>query len=280
MVATHDEIVANNDTSVTSATNSSEDLILAPATEVGDIMTTQEEVSSLHIPPHREEGGVAGSFTTSSSSTVMSMSPFSSERSSYQDETRPAQRTVNHGPRTTRTRKRKVRFSTIEIRQYEICVGDNPSVRDGVPIAITWTHCNTFSFLVNEYERKRNSDRRPQSKLKMSASVRNKLLIRSGVPEGEIHAGTLDARRSHARREWTKQTLALEPVQIFLEYSLRALVNSTVRRRTRRKERASLFSIRKAELAPQQQQLSRKSYAELAHFTASSHHSDPDVPTH
>jgi len=50
--------------------------------------------------------------------------------------------------------KKNVQFSTIHVREYDICLGDNPSVARGAPISLDWTykgreHC----YSIEDYER-------------------------------------------------------------------------------------------------------------------------------
>jgi hypothetical protein len=59
---------------------------------------------------------------------------------------------------------KSVRFSTVEIREYPITIGDNLSVASGVPHTIEWDHLQeeTRKMNVNQYERKRPTQRRRQ----------------------------------------------------------------------------------------------------------------------
>lgn len=52
----------------------------------------------------------------------------------------------------SRRRSCPVRFSTVTVRDYDMCLGDNPSVARGAPISLDWTYRTEQSCGLNEYE--------------------------------------------------------------------------------------------------------------------------------
>ena len=72
---------------------------------------------------------------------------------------------------------RKVQFSTIEIRQYSITVGDNPGGRCGPPISLDWNYFNTSKMNLSNYENCRGP-RRNKSELYIPSKERMWTLLK------------------------------------------------------------------------------------------------------
>lgn len=56
---------------------------------------------------------------------------------------------------TPQHKARNVSFSEIHIREYDVCVGDNPSCSIGPPISLDWTYRNTTVISVDDHEANR-----------------------------------------------------------------------------------------------------------------------------
>jgi hypothetical protein len=137
---------------------------------------------------------------------------------------------------------KKVSFSTLQIREYPICVGDNPAVTMGVPITIDWIHDSEVVCTVEEYEEVRPISR-SMLELRMPNRCRVNLLRRLGFSRLEILEGTKQANITRYRRKRTCETLALSPVQEMLERAKRGTLNATFRRGAKRKERKMMNSF-------------------------------------
>jgi hypothetical protein len=57
---------------------------------------------------------------------------------------------------------KSVRFSTVQVREYPITIGDCLSVSEGVPHTIEWDYLEEHNMNVNQYERKRPTQQRRQ----------------------------------------------------------------------------------------------------------------------
>lgn len=132
-----------------------------------------------------------------------------------------------------------VSFSTIEIKEYPIIAGDNPSVTIGVPITIAWTPVETRRCTVDDYEERRQSPR-SMVELRMPSSYRVDLLQRLGFTRDEILLGTKAANITRNRRRRTSETMTLAPAQEAFERMKRAVMNATVRRMAKKRERRIL----------------------------------------
>mmetsp|Transcript_29964 Transcript_29964/g.42507 ORF Transcript_29964/g.42507 Transcript_29964/m.42507 type:complete len:165 (+) Transcript_29964:135-629(+) len=48
--------------------------------------------------------------------------------------------------------KKRVSFSTLEIREYCLTIGDNPTCIDGLPISLDWEHTEKSTIGIHTYE--------------------------------------------------------------------------------------------------------------------------------
>jgi hypothetical protein len=81
--------------------------------------------------------------------------------------------------------KFSVSFSTVEIREYPIILGENPSVPKGPPLTIDWQHFDEDSFELEEYESSR-PDRRRYREMVVPFELRIDCLKRGGASTRDI----------------------------------------------------------------------------------------------
>ena len=78
--------------------------------------------------------------------------------------------------------KRKVSFSTVEIRYHEVMLGDNPQCHCGPPIQVRWQHFASKTVNLDNFEKWRRDHRRHgQRQLFISPTQRHLLLIKNGT---------------------------------------------------------------------------------------------------
>ena len=142
-------------------------------------------------------------------------------------------------PQPPCAQKKNVRFSTIEFREYPICLGDNPAVSFGVPITISWDHECEYELSVQEYEEAR-APCRNKFQMQMGPLDRIFLLVSSGCAPQEIKARIKETDIVRHRRQRTWDLLRFAPVQESLERIQKTAANATIRRTTKRRERALL----------------------------------------
>ena len=93
--------------------------------------------------------------------------------------------------------KKNVRFSTIHVREYDLCLGDNPAVARGAPISLDWNYhdrVHVYScledFEQSKYSSRRNSGSHVGSArlnlLRRPSLERVRLLKELGYSRGEI----------------------------------------------------------------------------------------------
>jgi hypothetical protein len=95
---------------------------------------------------------------------------------------------------------KKLRFNAIEIIEFPVGLGDNPSVPDGPPVSCCFEgpqrRVTVALELFEEYRPKRRSRR----DLRLCKKRREKLLLRRGYSEEDISRATLEARKARFDR--------------------------------------------------------------------------------
>merc|ERR1712226_203567 len=108
------------------------------------------------------------------------------------------------------TSSRRLRWSTITIREYPRVLGDNVTVM-GPPISLAWMHQDEIVYELVEYDEAMVDSRRTQSELKMPSSHRDKILKESGYSRRDIQEAIKNANIARNQRKRTVETLKLQP---------------------------------------------------------------------
>mmetsp|Transcript_10065 Transcript_10065/g.12708 ORF Transcript_10065/g.12708 Transcript_10065/m.12708 type:complete len:203 (+) Transcript_10065:45-653(+) len=88
---------------------------------------------------------------------------------------------------TSSSSSRSVSFDQVEIREYSITIGDNPSCSNGPPLSLGWTYSNDENHLpLDQYEQYRDGHRRPMHQMKVPARIRYDMLREWDVPTSVI----------------------------------------------------------------------------------------------
>ena len=84
------------------------------------------------------------------------------------------------------TKKKSVRFSTVEFRKFNRILGCNPACTAGPPVDLDWDYVQNDPILVEEYETNR-VPRRPRQRLIMSTDTRKDIMSKNfGYTQKEI----------------------------------------------------------------------------------------------
>lgn len=118
--------------------------------------------------------------------------------------------------------KSTVMFKRIEIREYPICLGDNPSVSSGPPVTIDWEHMETRSFDFEDYESSK-LERRQLHEMVLPRKVREQMLKNSGHSKRELANAVRANLRAKQRRIATVRNLQFFKTQETLERVKRKL---------------------------------------------------------
>lgn len=102
----------------------------------------------------------------------------------------------------------KTIFKTIEVREYPLCIGDNPSVSDpdGPPLQLCWEPDCELSIDIEEFEKYRNGlgkdcvARRRGEDLRIDSERRKCMALQSGHTHQEIASTVRQVNRDRRRR--------------------------------------------------------------------------------
>ena len=137
--------------------------------------------------------------------------------------------------RDQRTRPHCVSFSTVQIHQHLIILGDNPgALNRGPPLSISWKAFDTIILSVDDYEGITSGSsenvprqRRPPTQLVLPSKQRHRILMELGYSRGEIREAIQEAeqiqssrRRTNQQRRWDQTHSTLEKVSRKLHHCL------------------------------------------------------------
>ena len=89
---------------------------------------------------------------------------------------------------------KRVGFNYIEVKEYPIILGDNPSISDGIPVTIGWKPQKTIMLELEYFELYR-PDRKPPKEMKLSSEDRTYLVLMSGSTLQEIGRASMAAKK-------------------------------------------------------------------------------------
>ena len=137
-------------------------------------------------------------------------------------------------------RTSRITFSTIEIRQYERILGDNPSCSCGPPVSIGWKYNEdeTVTLSVDDYEYRRPV-RKESKDLTLGKTERHRMLLNLGYARKELTSAVRTNVKLKSQRRQTVNNLALAHVEETLEGATKKIS------RIMRKRRDSKYLYRK-----------------------------------
>ena len=109
--------------------------------------------------------------------------------------------------------KRNISFHNIEIREYGVTIGDNPSCRYGCPVGLSWDVESEKKMNLDTYEL--NRERRPKKDMVLSHFVRMKLL--AGCRRTDVYEAIEQVKKIQNQRKRTKNMLSIQPLEEVLE---------------------------------------------------------------
>jgi hypothetical protein len=96
-----------------------------------------------------------------------------------------------NGPPSNASARKSVGFRNIEIREYEIDIGDNPCVGDGPPLSLGWKYEKEKIIDLEEFETLKGPSR-PRNQMRVPRNQREWLIRASGVTNEEIENSIRD----------------------------------------------------------------------------------------
>lgn len=134
--------------------------------------------------------------------------------------------------------ERHVHFSTVSVREYPICMGTNPGSSRGIPITMGWEVVEEKNCNVDEYQNRPRAAHLHQ--FRMAPLDRVLMLKRLGYSGQQIKEGADLVDEFRAQRRRTSSTLHFSRLHEFLERLQRSILNGTIRKSRKRKEREFL----------------------------------------
>ena len=126
------------------------------------------------------------------------------------------------GDSTKSNETKSVQFSTIEIRDYSLCLGDHPDVNRGAPVSLDWEYESEQSFDLEEYEQRSfGKGRKSQQDMIRRAFEREYTLQKLGYSKEEIETRSKIAKKDRKKRSQTRRTMIFEPLMIMSEETKR-----------------------------------------------------------
>jgi len=107
-------------------------------------------------------------------------------------------------------RTNTIRFSTIEVREFNCTLGDNPACRCGPPISLDWDYAVSELISLDEYEAKR-VPRRSRRELFISTRTRRKIVSSQlGYAKEEVEMVESSIKRIQKKRLKTKKNYLMQ----------------------------------------------------------------------
>lgn len=165
-----------------------------------------------------------------------SMSSRSWDRESRKSEVAQSTQTSERSSTDSRShaekKKRKVHFTSIHIREYEIVVGDNPSCTIGPPVGIGWKYGETRVIDIDTVENSR-SYKKIKSRLVLSREEREALLLNWGASFHDIiESVRANLKIKNQRRQTVTNLGKIERIEEAFESATRKLKSALMLRRS------------------------------------------------
>uniref|UniRef100_A0A7S0UKW2 Uncharacterized protein n=1 Tax=Pseudo-nitzschia delicatissima TaxID=44447 RepID=A0A7S0UKW2_9STRA len=117
---------------------------------------------------------------------------------------------------------KSVQFSTIEVRDYSLCLGDHPDVNRGAPVSLDWEYQSEQSFDLEEYEQRCfGRGKKTHNGMIRLAFEREYMLRKLGYSEDEIKTRSQSVKKDQKNRSQTRRTMIFEPFLIMSEETKR-----------------------------------------------------------
>ena len=143
------------------------------------------------------------------------------------------------------TKTTKLKWGKVEIRDYGMIVGDNPSVSVGPPLTIEWFDYNdesaVYTSSIKHYEKFRNAEgKRTFAELRIPKAIRISILKNSGFTDRQIQEGAKAANIGRNGRKKTQEVMGLGVMTDKVKMGFRGALNATIFKGKKKKEKEQL----------------------------------------
>ncbi len=128
--------------------------------------------------------------------------------------------------------RKSVRFRDVHLREYELCLGDNPSVSRGAPLSLDWGFKTDLKYSLDSFEESEHCaanlhPKENKPSLKRSSLDRLHVLKNLGYSREEIKGATYEAERIKTQRFKTRRRVErnekirslVRPIASFFRFS-------------------------------------------------------------
>ena len=133
---------------------------------------------------------------------------------------------------TSLHRRQGVRFHTVQIREYDTVLDNNPAVTRGPAIALGWTVMVEYSLLVTEHDNGRH--RRYGDSLMLSSDTREGILMRLGYNKADMESCVRRIQKAQNQRRRTAQQVHVQNLEFAMERVGKSFKNLLQRRSSKR----------------------------------------------
>lgn len=135
---------------------------------------------------------------------------------------------------TSKRRSSKIQFSTVEVRQYERVLGDNPGVSSGPPVSIGWKHFEdrTMVLPIDEYEYYHGACTEDQCEMILTRFERETMLLELGYTEKELVKSIRENYKVKNKRRQTVNNIPLMEIEESLEKAKRSVKKVIARKKS------------------------------------------------
>ncbi|KAL3823500.1 hypothetical protein ACHAXA_010822 [Cyclostephanos tholiformis] len=101
---------------------------------------------------------------------------------------------------------KEVCFASVQVREYPVILGDNPSCTSGPPLTLDWNYNAELSCTIDEWERRRDTTRH----LRVPSSVRMEYLLDTGFTLAQVLTAIQDVEKCQRLRFSSIETSSLQ----------------------------------------------------------------------
>lgn len=160
----------------------------------------------------------------------------------------------------TNSSRKSVRFSNVQIREYPLTIGDNPSCELGVPISIDWWPVAEHTTSVNDHQEAvvgRRPHNKTEDELRLPAQFRDIMVREAGFSSEQMRRAVHRVNVQKMERRATVDGIPQQSVEEAIERALRGLWNATVNRGGKQKEREMIQQWLKQDALQRQQKVNK-----------------------
>lgn len=130
--------------------------------------------------------------------------------------------------------RRSVTFGVVNIREYDLTLGDHPDCSFGPPMSLDWCYEEVYESELEYYETHREPRRKPYQMIQNYFRRKNILMACAGFSERDLKKATREVERCKFKRAITKKFLPAWKVEDALQSAARKTKRAVKKRSSRK----------------------------------------------